>query len=173
MDKKPMSSKWAMIIVVVVVVVVAVVWAFGNKQSGTGQPATNTSATGTSSTNPGGGSTANPPAKGVPTPSVNFITPVANQVWKIGNQNLISWFSAPGFSGQIDLLNPTTHALVGVILNEIGPHQTSYTWNTRDLLPSRTNPLKKTVLPGTYVVELQFDGNNVPTVISAPVTITN
>lgn len=74
-------------------------------------------------------------------------------------------------TGYISLLDATTYKLVGVILNQTGPHQTSYTWNTRDLLLSRSSPTKITVTPGRYVVRIAFDGNNLSPITSVPVTI--
>jgi hypothetical protein len=103
--------------------------------------------------------------------SITLITPVPNDVWVAETQNPIQWSKAPGVSGQIELLSATTSQLVGVILNEIGPAQTSYTWNTRDLLQSRTSPIKFTVVPGRYLIRLSFDGNDLPSITSAPLTI--
>lgn len=103
--------------------------------------------------------------------TIHLRTPVAGETWTISQQNTISWDRAAGVTGQIELLNATTKALVGVIIPQTGPNQTSYTWNTRDILLSRTNPLKKNVVPGTYLIRLAFDGNELAPVTSAPLTI--
>jgi len=110
--------------------------------------------------------------KAVPAGSpVIFSTPVPGETWKIGAQNLVSWSPESGVWGQIELLDATTKDLVGVILNQVAPHQTSYMWNTRDLLLNRTSPQKKTVLPGKYVVRILFDGNNLSPITSQPITL--
>jgi len=94
--------------------------------------------------------TTRPPAP----PTIHFVTPVKNDIWKIGSQDLISWDRAGNFSGSISILDATTKQSIGVILPQIGTKQTSYTWNTRDVLISRTDPLKKNILPGTYVLRI-------------------
>ncbi len=170
MNKITMSGKWVLI-VVVVLVVLAVAWSFGMKKGGNQE----SGGTGTSSPAMMEGTSTNPTQsvnKGSSAAGIYFTAPAANAVWKIAVQNSISWSKETGYSGQIDLLDATTHALVGVILNQVGPHQTSYAWNTRDLLPTRTDPIKKDVVPGTYVVEVQFDGGHVSTMVSGPITIT-
>ena len=117
------------------------------------------------------GSTANGGGGSVPKSSIMLITPTPGDVWTAETQNPIQWSRAAGVSGQILLLNATTYALVGVIAPSTGPQQTSYTWNTRDLLQSRTSPSKFTVVPGKYVVRISFDGNNLASVTSQPITI--
>jgi len=101
-------------------------------------------------------------------PVINFITPVADDLWKINTYNSISWTKAPNVTGYIYLVDATTKNFVGVIIPQTGTLQTSYSWNTRDLLLSRTNPLKKDVTPGSYIVEMAFDANHLP-LISSPV----
>jgi len=103
--------------------------------------------------------------------TIHLQAPIAGETWTIAQQNAVSWDRAAGVSGQIELLNATTKALVGVIIPQTGPNQTSYTWNTRDLFLSRTSPVKKNVTPGTYVVRLAFDGNNLSPVTSGAFTI--
>ncbi len=105
--------------------------------------------------------------------TIRLVAPLAGATWTIAQQNLIAWNPEAGVSGQIELLDASTLKLVGIILNQIGPHQTSYMWNTRDLLLTRTNPLKTTVTAGNYVVRIAFDGNNLSPITSLPVTITN
>ncbi len=103
---------------------------------------------------------------------IRLVNPIPGEIWIIAQQNLISWDREAGVAGQIELLDAATYKLVGVILNQIGPSQTSYTWNTRDLLLSRNNPAKTTVVPGQYVVRIAFDGNNLSPITSQPITIT-
>jgi hypothetical protein len=107
------------------------------------------------------------------TPVITFVTPVANDIWTIGNQNPIAWSIAPNVSGAISLLSATTGKSIGVILPEIGPKQTSYAWNTRDVFLDRSDPQKTDVIPGTYKIEVSFDGNNLKPITSPAFTITN
>jgi len=104
---------------------------------------------------------------------ISIITPVASDIWKIGTDNLISWNQPGDISGDIYLVDATTGVFAGVILPQVGPEQTSYTWNTRDLLVDRTSPFKKDVVPGTYVLKIAYDGNNVAIATSPSFTITN
>lgn len=140
----------------------------------TTQPSTTPATNGTlklpTASKPSGNSVA--PAAATP-PTIHLITPVANDVWTIGTQNLISWDKAPNISGSISLTNAVTGQFVGVILPQIGPNQTSYSWNTRDIQLDRTNPLKKNVVPGTYTITISFDGNNLKPITSPSFTITN
>ena len=123
---------------------------------------------GTSNTGAGSGGSG---TAGTVKSAITLVTPVPGDTWIATLQNPIQWSKAAGVSGQIDLLSATTSQLVGVILNEIGPAQTSYTWNTRDLLVSRTSPSKLTVVPGRYLIRISFDGNNLPSITSQPFTI--
>jgi len=109
--------------------------------------------------------------KAAPATPIQLITPVSNDQWKFGQSNPISWNHEAGVTGEIDLLNAQTHALVGIVLSEIGPHQTSYSWDTRQIYLARYNPLKKDVTPGTYMIRIKFDGNNLPTLTSPAFTI--
>jgi hypothetical protein len=106
-----------------------------------------------------------------PVPSIKLITPVEGDVWKMETQNFVSWNKEGSVSGYIYLTNAATKEFVGVINPQLGPHQTSYTWNTRDLLLARDNPFKKTITPGTYVLHIAFDGNHLPLISSPAFTI--
>jgi hypothetical protein len=106
-------------------------------------------------------------------PSIKMIAPGSGNSRTIGVQNLISWSKAGNFSGSISLLAAPSKQFAGVILPTTGPSQTSYTWNTRDVFLSRTNPSKKDVLPGNYIIEVAFDGNNLKPIFSQAFTITN
>jgi hypothetical protein len=155
--------------IVVVVVVALVWWAVVSK----GGSSVMTGAPGASSTAGSPGS----PSVGMPTPPAQIVihitAPVAGDVWKIGTDHSIAWTEAPNFTGYIYLTNAQTKVVVGDILPHVGPQQTSYSWDTRHLAASRTNPSQKDVVPGTYFITMAFDGNNLP-VISSPVfTIVN
>ena len=91
----------------------------------------------------------------------------------IGVKNPISWSKAGNFSGSLSLIDATTKQFVGTILPEVGPSQTSYTWNTLSVALSRTNPAGQDIVPGTYEIELAYGGNNIKPVFSSAFTITN
>ncbi len=188
MDFMPNINKYRIAVMILAVIVVALAIILFTKNSGVPShenvltPGTSTVSTPTGP-QPQAGTTANTTgqnsgptgSKTSPTAVTGFqirlLTPIAGETWAFAQQNTISWDRAANVSGQIELLNASTRALVGVILPQTGPSQTSYTWNTRDLLLSRTNPLKKTVSPGTYLIRIAFDGNNLSPVTSGVVTI--
>jgi hypothetical protein len=188
MNNLNQTGKWLVAGVVAVIVIVVLVL-YGGGQNPSGPVNTSSTPSGTTGAivadngtpptvgNPAGGNTApvvnkNPGTGTAPQQApIVFITPVPGETWTIGTQNPVQWSREGGVSGQIELLDATTLKLVGVILNQIAPHQTSYTWNTRDILLSRTNPLKTTVVPGRYVVKISFDGNNLPPITSQPITL--
>lgn len=192
MDKISNSGKWILAAVIVVVVGI-VIYAFHQHSAGqmsannTQNSTTSTAAGGspsssqeTASSSSSGGSGATLSGKPLPPtypppPSalINLLTPTANNQWVIGQQNTISWDAYPNITGQIDLLNASDKSVVGVVTSETEPHQTSYSWNTRSYNLGRYGGLMKDVVPGTYLIEVQFDGNNLPTLIGGPVTITN
>ena len=99
-------------------------------------------------------------------PVISFITPPAGDSWPIETQNTIIWNKPGGISGELVLVNAGTGTVAGVILSQVGPEQTSYTWNTRDLYLNRTSPTETTVTPGKYMVMLSYDGNHITPVVS-------
>lgn len=141
----------------------------------------NSSTTVDTTTNPGGpmipASSPKPvtPAASQPAPApvetIHFISPVPNDTWVIGQSNSITWNEAPGVTGYLSLINPTTGAQVGVILNQVSGQQTSYSWNSVSVLLSRTNPSKEDVVPGTYEIRFTFDGNGLTPITTSPFTI--
>lgn len=184
MDVMPNINKYRIAVMVLAVVVVALAVILFTKNGGT--PTTEDLLTpGTSTTNvatvpapaannatqPTGGGTGSNSPTAVTGFVIRLLTPIAGQTWIFAQQNTVSWDRAANVPGQIELLDATTKALVGVILPQTGPNQTSYTWNTRDLLLSRTSPAKKTVTPGSYRVRVSFDGNNLSPVTSGVITI--
>jgi plastocyanin len=103
-------------------------------------------------------------------PSV-IIAPAQNAQWIFGQHNTIQWNEAANITGAIYLADAATGKTIGWILQETGPNQTSFSWNTRDLLLSRTSPSGITVSAGTYVVKVMFDSPQDPTLTSAPFSI--
>jgi hypothetical protein len=190
MDKLSKTGKLVILGVVVVVIVALVVIYGGSRPSGSQAPAGSTSTPTSSTTSatvtdagsipagngdgvvvvPKKNTTIPTPPKGSP---VSFVTPVAGATWTIDTQNTIQWSRVTEVNGIIELLNASSLQLVGVILPSVGPDQTSYTWNTRDLLQSPTSPVKTTVTPGSYVVRIIFSGNETPTITSQAITIVN
>ena len=97
--------------------------------------------------------------------------PAANARWVFAEQNTIQWDKPANITGGIYLVNAATGATVGWILQQTGPNQVSFPWNTRDIQTSRTSPTKITVPVGTYIVKVMFDSPQDPTITSAPFTI--
>ena len=194
MDKINNSGKWIVGAITVVVVVIGIVvlvlhghgagqMSASNSQSSTaadtsgGSPTSSAAIAPPSSSGGSNGSLAGQPAPVVhpasPALVINLLTPIANDQWVIGQQNTISWDAFPNITGQIDLLKASDRSLVGVIVSETEAHQTSYSWNTRSYNLGRYGGLMRDVVPGAYLVEVKFDGNNLPNLISGPITITN
>jgi len=190
MDKISKGSK-VVIGALVVIVIILLVFLYGGRNQTPAQAPSNSAvspgnATASTTAAAGGvpsgsgsqptGSGSKTPRPSVPTPPppiiIRLITPVTNDQWKIGVTNPISWDNAANFTGEIDLLDAQGN-FVGVILSETGTNQTSYGWDTREYSLARYNPLKKEVVPGTYKIQLKFDGNNLPPITSPVITITN
>jgi hypothetical protein len=130
-----------------------------------------------SSTSEKKGSTSVTPSGATPVPAplitIDLLTPVANNIWKIGTSNPIAWDNAANVTGEIDLVNAKTKSFIGVILSETGPRQTSYSWNTREISRARYSADKKDVVTGVYSIRIKFDGNGLGDLVSGPITITN
>jgi hypothetical protein len=180
----PDVNKYRIIIIILAVMVVALVIVLITENGGQAPSAGNleqyiASSTQSTTTASGAANSGNAPAQntaGATQPAatgftIHLRTPIAGETWTIGQQNTISWDRAAGVYGQIELLDASTKTLIGVIIPQTGPNQTSYTWNTRDILLSRNNPLKKNVVQGTYLVRLLFDGNNLAPVTSGAFNI--
>jgi len=103
---------------------------------------------------------------------IAILTPTAGNTWQIGKLNSISWSRAANITGEIDLLDAGTQEFIGVITSNTGPQQTSYGWDTRQIYLERYGALKKDIVPGTYFIQLKFDGNNLPNIVSGAVKIT-
>ena len=188
MGKLDSVGKVAVIAVIAVVVILGIIlYSSGNHSNGNPSAASTGLGTGTSAGGPVAvnapsslTSPASPqkqPTSYVPAPrptiQIFFVTPVKGDIWTTGSQNLISWNKAGGISGSLSLIDSATKAFIGVILPQVGPNQTSFAWNTRDVFLSRTNPLKKDVTPGTYQIRILYDGNGIQPVTSPAFTITN
>ncbi len=182
MDKLSNMGKIVIVgVIAAILVIVAIVYGLGG-QSGnsivTSSTSDNAALSAASPTQTPTAATSSAPthsgtAKAPAGPTIRFITPVSNDIWKIGTQNVISWNTPGNFTGSISLIDAATKQFIGVILPQIGTKQVSYTWNTRDLLLDRTNPLKKDVIPGTYEIWIAYDGNNIRPATSPAFTITN
>ncbi len=181
MDKPNNQGKLIILAVIIVVAVALIIYYGAGTPAQTPGPgnATSTAATSTGTTGAtstagqisGTSGTKSATSAKPPGTIITFVTPIPGETWTINQQNTVQWSRAGGVSGEIALLDASTKALVGVILPATGPQQTSYAWNTRDLLLSRTNPLKKNVAPGRYLVRVSWDGNNLPPITSQPITI--
>lgn len=98
-----------------------------------------------------------------PAPGSMYITsPQIGERLIIGKNLTISWNKESGFKGFVYLADVSTGAVVGWINSEIGPHQTSYIWNTNDLFTARYSPTKKSVGVGRYKIVVGFDSKQAP-----------
>ena len=105
--------------------------------------------------------------------TIHLLTPIANNVWTIGQPNPIAWDNAAGITGEIDLVDATTKQFIGVIDSDTGVLQTSYIWDARSVALARYSPDSKNVVPGVYSIRIHFDGNELGNLVSGPITITN
>jgi plastocyanin len=94
-----------------------------------------------------------------PKASISFTAPASGEKWVFGKSNTIQWNKDVGFAGEIYLISASDRSIVGWILTETGIHQTSYAWNTRDVYLSKTNPSKKTITTGDYMIKAVFSTN--------------
>lgn len=195
MDKKPLPRKWIIIVIACAIVVfgsLIALFVVRGEQIASSAATTTSSTDGASTTVAiDSSSTASsamagviaapsapfvPPTaitpQGAPVPVIAIVTPSTGTTWQIGQSNLISWNNQANITGEIDLLD-STGQLVGVITSNTGPQQTSYSWDTREVYLGRYSPVKKDVVPGTYLVRLKFDGNNLPDIATGAITITN
>ncbi len=106
-----------------------------------------------------------------PKTSATFIAPVSGAKWVFGENNIIQWSKEIGFAGELYLVNASDKSIAGWIITETGIHQTSYAWNTRDIYVSKTDPSKKTVATGDYLVKAVFNTNPKIEITSAPFSI--
>jgi hypothetical protein len=122
-----------------------------------------------------GGTTGGSSVPILPSPviTINLITPISNNTWTIGQPNPIAWSAPANITGEIELVNATTKAFIGVILSQTGPNQTSYSWDARSIYLARYGADQKDVVPGTYSIVIHFDGNGLGDLVSGPITITN
>ena len=146
--------------------------AIGVALSSTGENivATQPSAT---TTPPSSGSSTGVPIIPGPSITINLLTPIANNLWTIGQPNPIAWSAAANITGEIDLVDAKTKDFIGVIDSEIGPNQTSYIWDGRSIYLGRYSANKKDVVPGVYSIRIHFDGNGLGSLISGPITISD
>lgn len=89
---------------------------------------------------------------------LSFVAPMQGAEWVLGIINRIQWNKEAGVTGGIALLDGQTKAVLGWIAPNLGPHQTSYSWDTRSVQLSRTSGLTKDVGVGTYLIRIVFDG---------------
>jgi plastocyanin len=106
-----------------------------------------------------------------PLASVRVTSPEADAAWVAGELSTVRWTNAAGITGGIYLADAATGAAVGWISAGTGTDQTSYQWDTRFVSASRTDPSRKEVGVGRYVVVLRFDRKPPIEVKSAPFSI--
>lgn len=92
------------------------------------------------------------------TKPLSLLSPLPGAEWVFGHLNEIKWSREVGLNGSMYLLDPITKVVIGWITPNVGPHQTSLVWDTKSLALSRTNPQKKDIAPGLYILRVKFDG---------------
>lgn len=99
---------------------------------------------------------------------IEITSPASDAQWVVGTENSITWNKAAGSPGQIYLVDAASGVVVGWVQQAIGPAQTFFPWDTRDLFLSQTNPLTKDVAPGKYILKMTFLSPGVESAVSAP-----
>ncbi len=123
-----------------------------------------------------------PPVQPGATPTTSGPKPSANQLNKttplaiaspqagenivIGQIYTIKWSKESGVKGFVYLSDAATKKVVGWINSETDPHDTSYTWDTRYIFPTRYSPVKNPLQVGKYTVSVGFESAQYPTVTS-------
>ncbi len=100
------------------------------------------------------------------TKTISILSPIPSEKWAIGETNTIKWSKESGVPGSVYLVKASDKSIVGWINSEIGPHQTSFTWDGRDVAVSRYNAQKRSVDRGEYIIKIVFDTNRIPTISS-------
>ena len=91
--------------------------------------------------------------------NIVITSPVAGEEWVIDNLHSIKWNTEAGVSGGIYLINDDTKKIVGWIISELGPRQTSYNWDTRFVFVGRYGGVKQEIGVGNYYLAIKFDSN--------------
>ncbi|MBI2033567.1 MAG: hypothetical protein HYT13_00495 [Candidatus Liptonbacteria bacterium] len=109
---------------------------------------------------PGASKTPTPsPTPPVASPSsIKVISPSEGAEWVVNENHVIAWSKEAGLSGGIYIVDASTKAVIGWVLSNTAPSQTSYTWDTRDLFLNRGSGLKKGISAGKYILKIKFDG---------------
>ncbi|HUZ92881.1 MAG TPA: hypothetical protein VNG29_02685 [Candidatus Paceibacterota bacterium] len=90
--------------------------------------------------------------------NISITAPVTGDKWVTGTNNVIRWSKAAGIAGGLYLANASDGSLVGWIIQQLNPTDTSYQWDTRNVFVSRTSPASKAVTAGNYIIKALFDG---------------
>ena len=112
-------------------------------------------------------SAATPPKK---KKNIVVVSPLANEEWVIGRLHTIKWSPEAEVTGGIYLVNANTKQVIGWIISELGPRQTSYNWDTRLVFLGRYGGVKQEIGVGGYYLVIKFD-NNLGEVKSGPISV--
>jgi hypothetical protein len=85
------------------------------------------------------------------------VAPAANAQWVFAQTNVIQWKRDTGVTGYVYLANAADGSVAGWLIQQTNSHDTSFSWNTRDLYVSRTSSIKKDVQPGRYIIKIVFN----------------
>ena len=161
--KKPLIYGLIGLVVLVIIIMVVPSSSPSAPTDETNTPATNTTETKT----PGGTPTTNPPTNSPsgsnsqnqnPTAPISITAPTLDGRFNIGSLNTIKWSRESGLVSALYLVDASTKATVGWITPTITAHQTSYTWDAKDVALTRISGVKKSVVPGKYYMKMKFDG---------------
>ncbi|RJQ29767.1 hypothetical protein C4571_00635 [Candidatus Parcubacteria bacterium] len=163
-----MNKKALPFLAVIVVVVIALSFSLSRKSPGEPQTPSGEiplSGAPAGTPRPSGGDSPKSGTPGAPAPkpaaspsSPTVLSPASGEKWVSGENHDIRWSKAVGRTGAMYLVDAKSGSTVGWIHISLGINQTSFTWNTKDVALSRTNPLKKEIGAGEYVLRLTFDG---------------
>lgn len=91
---------------------------------------------------------------------LSIVSPAGGESWVMGKAHLIRWTHEEGHNGSISLIDASSKAVVGWIASNLSPQQVTYDWDTARVGLARTDPSKKEISGGTYIIRVVFDSSN-------------
>lgn len=99
--------------------------------------------------------------------SISVVIPAPGETWLLGKSHSIRWSAEGKDGGGIELLDATTKAVIGWITPSLVAHQATVSWDTQSVLVAKTSPSKKDIVPGNYIMRINFDGPRVSALSSS------
>lgn len=147
------------------VVIIILVYFYNSSRPQTASPAV-PSATNQPANTYSNQGTVSQPARTAGRQALYVVSPLKGDKWALGVTHTIRWSSAAMSAGQIYLVSASTGNTIGWINPGTGTDQTSFDWTTKDVSISRTNPSRKDVAPGDYIIKIKFDNKTIPEITS-------